>query len=584
MEKTRGKDLPTHDTQTQHTKHSEEDKQEMNFISVDEVVIKEMTIKLEEPKPRGDNTKVKLRREIVLPEKSNDLNISKRNSDDSTNKKIQKLKNIMDNNTKTSTPEQTSNSEDKPINLIKKIKDSEGGSLWSDIRKVYKFKEEVLGDGHFGIVRVCYKRDEKPRKYYAVKSITKKNINENDLKQMMKEVHLLATLDHPNIIKFHESYHDELYFHILMELCTGKEVFDRIIEEGNISENKVSNIICKVTSAIAYAHSMGVSHRDLKPENILFEADEKNSEIKLIDFGLSKKYTNEAEKMNTILGTPYYVAPEVLKGEYDNKCDVWSIGAITYIMLSGEPPFSATNNTELFNKIIHQEIRFDAPQWSEISEYAKDFIKKCMVKDPNKRFTSREALEHAWFNKVKKEINSTEHVCPYALKNLKSFSHPQKFKKLILKCILNTLSIDEMKRLRRIFQAIDLDHTGYITRTELEKAFDTANIDISMDEITKIIDKCDEQKNGMLNYTEFLVATLDSTTFVNRKRLETAFKYFDIDDSGCICANDLHKALLRNGTNTLDKEELDKMIREVSADNKENIKFEEFLNLFGEKK
>ena len=224
------------------------------------------------------------------------------------------------------------------------------GSLFQDIRKIYKFKD-VLGGGHFGTVRIAYKRNEEPRRKYAIKSISKKNLTEKDLDDLIKEVDIISSLDHPNIIKFFETYHDEFYFHIVMELCSGKEVFDKIVEENCLTEIKVAKIIYKVLSAINYCHAKGITHRDIKPENILFENSEPDADIKIIDFGLSRKY-NSNEKMHTILGTPYYVAPEVLKGDYDQRCDVWSIGAITYIMLSGEPPFKGKTNNEIFKKIM----------------------------------------------------------------------------------------------------------------------------------------------------------------------------------------------------------------------------------------
>jgi calcium-dependent protein kinase len=132
-----------------------------------------------------------------------------------------------------------------------------------------------------------------------------------------------------------------------MELCTGKDLFSKIVHDGKISEQKVAEIILKILGAITYCHSKQITHRDIKPENILFKSNESNNEIKLIDFGLSKKF-NRKEKMHTILGTPYYIAPEVLKGEYDCKCDVWSIGAITYMMLCGSPVFNGTSNNEIF--------------------------------------------------------------------------------------------------------------------------------------------------------------------------------------------------------------------------------------------
>jgi calcium-dependent protein kinase len=251
----------------------------------------------------------------------------------------------------------------------------------------------------------------------------------------MKEVEILSSLDHPNIIKLYETYHDQYYFHIVMELCTVKEVFDKIIEEKNLNEVKVAVIIYKVLHAISYCHSAGITHRDLKPENILFETPEADSEIKLIDFGLSRKYDIK-EKMHTILGTPYYVAPEVLQGNYDNKCDVWSIGALTYIMLSGEPPFNGNSNNEIFHKIINNEISFNKEKWKNVSSNAKDFIKRCLNKNPSNRLSTINAIDHSWFVSIHEQVHSSDNLDGEILQNLRNFTSPQKFKKMVLVIIL----------------------------------------------------------------------------------------------------------------------------------------------------
>ena len=233
---------------------------------------------------------------------------------------------------------------------IKQIK-MKASSLMKDIRKEYKFLKP-LGGGHFGTVRKVHRRSEKEPYYYlAIKSISIKNLSKKDYDDLVKEVDIISGLDHPNIIKFYEIYHDKYCFHIVMELCQGKEVFDNIANHGYFPEKKVVNIILKVLLAIAHCHSRGITHRDLKPENILFESLKPDAEIKLIDFGLSRKYSKD-EKMHIILGTPYYVASEVLKGEYDEKCDIWNIGTMTYLMLCGDLPFTGSSNNEIFKKIV----------------------------------------------------------------------------------------------------------------------------------------------------------------------------------------------------------------------------------------
>jgi calcium-dependent protein kinase len=469
---------------------------------------------------------------------------------------------------------------DTSSNIKKKIQlQTTGGSLNKDIRQFYKFKE-VLGGGHFGTVRVSYKRDVEPKKYFAIKSISKKNLTKKDLEDLMREVEIISSLDHPNIIKFYETYHDEFYFHIVMELCKGKEVFDKIIEEGNISEHKVLQIIYKVLHAINYCHKAGITHRDLKPENILFETSDIEAEIKLIDFGLSRKYDIK-EKMHTILGTPYYVAPEVLKGDYDERCDVWSIGALTYIMLSGDPPFNGNSNNEIFSKIMNDELSFNKDKWKNVSKNAKDFIKLCMTKNPEQRLNAQKAIQHKWFEELHEAVHNSTNLNPELLENLKNFSSPQKFKKMILKYLVNQLSQKELKSLKQAFYAIDMDHTGHINKDELGKAFELAQVKISEEELQKIVESADE-KDGKLNYTEFLVATLNQKKFVDKEKLVAAFKYFDMDDSGFIDSGDLKDALLRSGKKIINPEEIDKMIEEVTSQQKK-LSLEEFLNLFGYK-
>ena len=223
----------------------------------------------------------------------------------------------------------------------------------------------------------------------------KKHLTAKDLEDLIREVEIFSTLNHSNIIKFYETYHDKYYFHIVMELCSGKEIFEKIVSDCKISETMVSQIITKVLRAVSYCHSKGITHCDQKPENILFSSPSPNAEIKLVDFVSRKYQTNE--KMHSILGTPYYIAPEVLFSEYDKKCDVGSIGAMTYIMLCGEPPFNAETNNEIFTKIVKDELKFTSDNWKRISNDAKVFIMKCMTqKSENKLFASN-ALNHPWF-------------------------------------------------------------------------------------------------------------------------------------------------------------------------------------------
>lgn len=458
---------------------------------------------------------------------------------------------------------------------------TEAGSLMIDIRKIYKFKD-VLGGGHFGTVRIGFRRNEPaPHRLYAIKSICKKHLSPKDLEELTKEVDIISSLDHPNIIKFYETYHDKFYFHIVMELCTGKDLFEKIRScNGKIQERKVAVVIMKVLHAISYCHSRGITHRDLKPENILFESSEIDPEIKLIDFGLSRKYSSH-EKMHTILGTPYYVAPEVLKGSYDEKCDIWSIGALTYIMLSGEPPFKGGCNNDIFHKILHNDLKFDTRKWANISPAAIEFVKSCLDKDPEKRPSASMALTSEWFDFVLTHVHSSILINKEILNTIKTYTPSCRFKKYVLKYFINMMSHSEIKQYKTIFYAVDFNHDGTIGKEELEQAFKLSGIRITPEEIRKIMTASDDVNKQSLDYSEFIIVCLDLKKFMSKEKVESAFNYFDIDNSGYIEALDIENALLRFGKKILHEDDIYKMIREVTKKpNKKDISFEEFRSIF----
>ena len=455
------------------------------------------------------------------------------------------------------------------------------GSLLQDIRKIYKFRDN-LGGGHFGKVRLGYRRNEKPPPFYAIKSISKRNLTDKDLEDLIKEVDIISCLDHPNIIKFYETYHDKFYFHIVMELCKGKEVFDRIVEDGRIKEKKVCMVIMKVLHAISYCHSRGVTHRDLKPENILFETLDSESEIKLIDFGLSRKVFND-EKMHTILGTPYYVAPEVLQGEYDEKCDIWSIGALTYIMLCGDPPFKGNSNHEIFNKILREDVKFSSKKWEKISDNAKNFVKNCLIKIPDKRPNAIQCLNNLWFKDILNDVHSVNNISVDILNNLKNFSIKEKFTKMVIKYLLNTLTEKEKNIYKKAFYAMDYKHKGTIDIEDLEKSFQIGKVLIKKEELEKLIKLVDENGKNSLDYTELLIAGINKQKLFNEEKLKMAFQYFDVNNSGIIEISDLKDAMLRFGKKIIYSDDVNKLIQEVTKNmSKDCLNWEDFINIFKE--
>jgi len=231
--------------------------------------------------------------------------------------------------------------------------------------------------------------DRKTKEWCAIKSIRKSKVNKIEV--LKREIEILKEVNHPHIIRLIEVHEDAKYLHLITDLCTGGELFDRIIAktqspEGHFSEKDAANLIRNILDAIAYCHDeKQIVHRDLKPENFLFASNADDAPVKIIDFGLSRHEVHPGSMMKTKVGTPYYVAPEVLKRKYSKSCDIWSIGVITYILLCGYPPFYGDSDNQIFDSVRAGKFDFPSPEWDTMSDAAKDFICCLLKKDPEKR-------------------------------------------------------------------------------------------------------------------------------------------------------------------------------------------------------
>ncbi|XP_061731192.1 calcium/calmodulin-dependent protein kinase type 1 [Nerophis ophidion] len=262
----------------------------------------------------------------------------------------------------------------------------------SDIKEHYDFKE-VLGTGAFSEVLLA--EEKRTQRLVAIKCIPKKALEgkENNIEN---EIAVLHRIKHPNIVSLEDIFESASHLYLVMQLVSGGELFDRIVEKGFYTERDASQLIRQILDAVKYLHDMGIVHRDLKPENLLYYSMNEDSEIMISDFGLSK-IEGTGSVMSTACGTPGYVAPEVLAQKpYSKAVDCWSIGVISYILLCGYPPFYDENDAKLFEQILKAEYEFDSPYWDDISDSAKDFICHMMEKDPEKRSSCELALQHPW--------------------------------------------------------------------------------------------------------------------------------------------------------------------------------------------
>jgi calcium-dependent protein kinase len=283
--------------------------------------------------------------------------------------------------------------------------------------------------------------------------------------------------------------------------------------------------------------------------------------------------------MKSFIGTLYFVAPEVIKEKYDSNCDMWSIGATLYMLLRGEPPFLTDSKYGILHKIQYEEPSFSGSVWKKVSCQAKDFVKKLLIKNPQKRLSSAQALSHKFFLSINNTIHNKEFLNAEILQNLKNFENPKKFKKIILGSLLNYLTKDELHMYNRVFNAIDLNHEGFISSAELKKAFQKLGIFLKDEEVFEIVKKIDYDKNGKVNYSEFLMAAVNMKKAINEKRLYKLFMNFDTYNLGYIDKQSLKTALSRSGKEIENVQEIMLVIEEVAKDGNNKINFEDFFKI-----
>uniref|UniRef100_A0AAY4BJQ0 Protein kinase domain-containing protein n=1 Tax=Denticeps clupeoides TaxID=299321 RepID=A0AAY4BJQ0_9TELE len=337
-----------------------------------------------------------------------------------------------------------------------------------NIQEVFEFME-VLGSGAFSEVFMV--KERKTGKLFAIKCVKKKNkrdLNlENEIVVLRRCVCVclcvcacvgvfsltlrspLCRIKHENVVGLEDFYESRTHYYLVMQLVSGGELFDRILDRGMYSEKDASLVIRQVLEAVNYLHENGIVHRDLKPENLLYFSHDENSKIMISDFGLSKMEDNGV--MSTACGTPGYVAPEVLEQKpYSKAVDCWSIGVITYILLCGYPPFYEDSETRLFSKIMKAQYEFDSPFWDDISDSAKDFIRNMMQKNPKMRFSPEQALRHPWIiGKTARSQDIYHSVSVQIQKNFAKSKWKQAFNA--------TAAINHMKKLQ-------LAHSEVMTR------------------------------------------------------------------------------------------------------------------------
>jgi len=443
-----------------------------------------------------------------------------------------------------------------------------------DIQLHYQFKR-VLGHGQYGTVREATLIGHDL--FVAIKSVSKEKVKGN-LTILKRELDVMRAVDHPNLIKYYEAYEDERYIHIVMELCTGGDLLDRMVAWGSVDERQVCVVMRKLLRAVLHLHEINITHRDLKPDNFLFASKDPESEIKIIDFGMSI-HSYPLMEMTSFVGTPYYLAPEVITGGYGPQCDVWSLGVVMFVLLSGEQPFEGNSVQEIMRKIVIGNYQFAEDLWDSVSVQAKDLVVRMLTLSPYKRTSLKEALNHFWFFE---EVTAPK-LPVSVLLSIKRFKAPKKLQKEVMRIMIKFLSAEDIEDLKHSFLQIDRESTGFVTIVDLEAAMTDTGLDLPLGEVkstlyAEIMKSFDSDIPGKIKYSDFLMAALDKKKLMDAELMFLTFQHFDKDGDGYINAHDLKRSLETVG-DASSLEDIEAMISEWDLDNNRHIDFQEFRRL-----
>lgn len=465
-----------------------------------------------------------------------------------------------------------------------------------NIEGVYQFdKTKLLGEGGFGRVFKAVHNITKQSR--AIKVIPKSKIK--DPAKFAIEIEILKQVDHPNIIKLFETFEDARNVYLVFEMCEGGELFDRVVAKTHYTESEARAAFTDIMKCIHYCHQHGISHRDLKLENFVYATKALDSPLKMIDFGLSKVFKSEDEileenekksaiaaagvkqrkkvVMQTKAGTADYMSPEVLDGNYNEKCDIWSAGVILYMILSGTPPFYGKDDAHLVASIKKGAYRMTGKPWDTISEPAKDLIKKMIVPQES-RIDSQAVLDHPW---MKMQNKGDDTPIQIDLDNLKSFVNMSKLKQVALHFIASQADEKDIDLLIKEFNQFDADGDGEISIQEFKNTISKFH-KAPPEEIERIFKLVDSDNSGRINYTEFIAATMNQNIYLREEKLYQAFKMFDKNNDGVITPDEI-KAVLGSDPKYKDQDTKmwERIIEDADTNKDGHIDYDEFIKLMG---
>jgi len=482
--------------------------------------------------------------------------------------------------------------------------DSSGGRRLADD---YEVSKKVLGEGCSGLVVMAKGRHDGRK--YALKKIQKLKVQAKVLRQLTAEVEIYLMLDHPHIAALRDVYETDAEIALLTECCEGGELYARLSTNGSYAEADAAEATKQMLQAVGYLHAHHVVHRDLKLENFLYESPEAHSALKLIDFGFAKVW-DPSTLMMASCGSIAYVSPDVLKGQgYTSKCDMWSLGVIVFMLLSGYPPFHGSEKEMRTNILVAKVDWSHKSRWKKVSEDATDFVNCLLVKDPAKRLDVTGALAHRWMQ-ARSALQSQPNLDRETLRSLRRYADASRVRRAVLQLMAQELAPSETMELRELFLSMDKTGAGTVSLSDMKDAIRGSREDAMVmslgsydpqdpvspggcgtpktpaarlrraksEVISDLFEVLDANGDEQVYYSDFLAATMDARKQLREEAVLAAFNRLDVDHSGAISVDDLKRAI----GDTFEGVNVELLVKEADAACRGELSFEDFMNVLEE--